>query len=220
MSLPERLPAASNDSLMRWACAEKFKSRLQTTMPVCTTLDGCSRTKCFRLMVSSARFCDRANSKTSSSGTGVGTVQLTRSSPMRVRLLVAIELCLMAFFPNTTIAQGTRPCSAPAAAITKLQACLAYENGLGANEPTSEHFSIIVLGNRVSFRLSNSPSKFAAGLRPVYIFEPLRPIDVITCPADASWVACAAQSSVPVNVGQPCDIDLAIPKWKPTPDSP
>src|SRR5207249_3485213 len=67
---------------------------------------------------------------------------------------------------------GAAQCSPPKAAVAELKAYLTYENGLGANKPISETFSVLKIGNRVFFRLSHRPPEFAPGDRPVYVYDP------------------------------------------------
>jgi hypothetical protein len=129
-------------------------------------------------------------------------------------------------------------CSPPKAAVAELKAYLTYENGLGANKPRSETFSVLEIGNRVFFRLNRRLPDFASGDRPVYVYDPAeRTRGSLTCPANATWVNCVGDwvrnpqgSSEVVTGGQKphysgeapkgptCEFRLQIPEWKPSPD--
>src|SRR5690349_886709 len=86
---------------------------------------------------------------------------------------------------------GAAQCSPPGAAVAELKAYLTYENGLGANKPEYESFSVLSIKNRVFFRLNRRPPEFAPGDRPVYVYNPPeRMRGSLTCPADATWVNC------------------------------
>jgi hypothetical protein len=134
--------------------------------------------------------------------------------------------------------RGVAQCPPLGPAVAELKAYLTYENGLGANKPKSESFSVLKIGDRVFFRLTRRPPEFARGDRPVYVYDPPeRMRGSLTCPADATWVNCVGdwvrnpQGSSAVVTGDQkrhysgeapkeptCEFRLEIPEWKPSPD--
>lgn len=132
---------------------------------------------------------------------------------------------------------GAEPCSPPPGSLEKLGAYLRYLNGTGSNKPSGEPFLVATTGDRVFFRARDSqiPSEDPT-TRTVYIYAPGRPIDAISCPADATWTGCVAYwVFTPPEVGdrvmygnekphygvrqEPvCELTLLIAFWKPSPN--
>ena len=90
-------------------------------------------------------------------------------------------------------APAAAQCTPPEAAVHKLKAFFAYENGFGANKPVREPFSVLKIGDRVYFRQNNPPPYYDPNSRPVYTYEPGRRIETLNCPAGPTWVNCVAE---------------------------
>src|SRR5207244_3918225 len=99
-----------------------------------------------------------------------------------------------------------------------------------------ESYSAVRIGDRWFIRDNNAQDAESRGLRPVLIYENSRwwtGAD-LRCPANASWVKCAAEwdpyASLPETARPPkkkqaaaagpsCDFEVRVPKWAPSPDS-
>lgn len=124
-------------------------------------------------------------------------------------------------------------CTLPEAAKSCLKTYLAYLNGLGNNKARSEVFTGLKIGDHVFFRLMHPPAGYAPGYTEVYIYVPQRRLDVISCPANATWVNCVADwvrnpqggivsgsekghsTAAAPNVST-CEFTLQVPAWKPS----
>jgi len=119
-------------------------------------------------------------------------------------------------------------CVPPASAVARLQAYFRYQNGLGSNTKTQEHFTVVTAGDHVFFRHDNPPSDYQPGSRPVYVYQSAKGIDVTNCLAGSGWLKCIAEyvqseessNRLKLDSAAACEFTLDVPQWQSSPDSP
>lgn len=155
---------------------------------------------------------------------------------MKMHHSVARLVLVITISAVSLCAQRPGSCTPPSAAVAKVRAYLAYQNGRdgSTNKRMVEHLSVLTIGNRVFLRTSSVPENFVTGSKIVYVYQPTRGLGVMTCPED-SWVACASEwnrnpdaggtfadtrQRTASPTGAPCDFDLDVPEWMPSPETP
>ncbi len=123
-------------------------------------------------------------------------------------------------------------CTPPVALVGKLKAELTYENGLSRNQPYQERFTMATVQDRVFLRRDTVPGT-------VSTLDERDQLTGFNCPADSTWVDCAAYeaehangfpSKISPGDGKPpypplttavpvCQFVLNIPPWRPSPES-
>jgi len=137
-------------------------------------------------------------------------------------LLLGI-LCRVLLFGNDS-------CPAPPDAITKLAAYLSFGTRDGRWTPGMKSFAFAQVQDDALFLQHELPKYFDPSRRPVYAFRKGSRIFTATCPNNSQWPKCVeeyyrkflhappnpAERPVPTS----CELSVAVPKWRASPDSP
>jgi hypothetical protein len=125
---------------------------------------------------------------------------------------------------------GASDCVAPPATVSKLKAYLTYQNRMGG----VMRFSFTQIGADALFRRYGVPKYFDPAQPLVYTYQEGVGVTVDSCPVD-SWMQCGEKrleeraraqrlssqaDGQRAGVGQSCDLSIAFPAWRPSPDSP
>jgi len=150
------------------------------------------------------------------------------AQPSMLRMCKAVLLMAALMAIATACARSTTlACMPPEPVLTKLRTWFVYLNRIAwKEEGRVEHFSMAQAGSRVFIRHNNDPF-YQPGIHPVDIYEGAEDSGWIGCADDVSWINCVVdgqenvRKKFPTNnkaIGPPCDFDLPLPEWKPSPD--
>jgi hypothetical protein len=108
-------------------------------------------------------------------------------------------------------------CSPPTEAIDKLRAYLTYENGFRENRKYQQVFRVVQGRGITLFKQESAPAHYEPGYIPVYTYRPGEMVDVANCPADSTWIQCAAKDDHQGGLGEACKFTVDVDRWKPSP---
>jgi hypothetical protein len=136
---------------------------------------------------------------------------------------------LLSVLPCLTVLYGASECPPTREEMAPLKAELRYQNGLHQNRPSVKQFMVTWIGDTTIFRSESIEPQTNPSDRLIYVVSKSRILDATSCPADATWLNCVAQWLKNPNAGPPynaevregpiCKVNLAVPKWIPSPNS-
>jgi hypothetical protein len=157
-----------------------------------------------------------------------------------MRLLTILLFITLAVASLKSVAsKAAAPCNVPGQAIAQMASIAAYQYRDDPAKPKKESYSAVLIGQWWFFRSNDPQDSDSQGLHTVSKYEDgkLDSVPDLRCPADASWVNCAAAwnpySFLPANSpmaalknkkpepinAQACDFDVPVTKWTASTDN-